>query len=168
MKLNKRDKDILRILNKNCREPDSSIARELKISKQAISYRIRKMQKNGLIKSFYTEFNLSKLGFNSYYIFLELEKITNKIENEIINSLIREENIGWIINGIGKSNIILLVYAKNLQEFEDLYLKIRKACSEYLRDAHFSILTKSHKLSYRFLDLDLEGMQTEQFKPVNL
>src|SRR3989338_8504187 len=115
MKLNKRDKDILRILNKNCREPDSSIAREQKKRKKAISYRIKKMQENGLIKNFYTEFNISKLGFNSYYIFLELEKITNKTEKEIIEKLVDEENIGWIISGIGKSNIILLAYAKTIK-----------------------------------------------------
>src|SRR3989338_4792030 len=168
MKLNKRDKDILRILNKNCREPDSSIARELKISKQAISYRIRKMQKNGLIKNFYTEFNLSKLGYNSYNIFLELEKITNKTEKELIEKFVDEENIGWVINGVGKSNIILLVYAKTLNEFEDLYSRIKTVCSEYLRDINFSILTKSHKLSYRFLEADLEGTQTEQFQPIIL
>lgn len=166
MKLNKRDEEILRILNKNCREPDSNIAKKLKISKQAVSYRIKKMQESGLIKNFYTEFNLSKLGFNSYYIFLELEKITNKTENEIIKKFVVEENIGWIINGIGKSNIILLVYAKTLNEFEDLYFRIKNICSEYLRNVDFSILTKSHKLSYRFLETDLGGIQTEQFPPI--
>lgn len=168
MKLNKKDKDILKILNKDCREPDSSIAKKLKISKQAVGYRIKKMQESGLIKNFYTEFNTSKLGFNSYYIFLELEKITNKIENEIIKKFIIEENIGWIINGVGKSNIILLVYAKSLNEFEELYSKIKNICSEYLREANFSILTKSHKLSYRFLETDLEGIQTELFQPIIL
>ncbi len=168
MWLNKRDQEILRILNRNCREPDSNIAKKLKISKQAVSYRIKKMQENGLIKSFYTEFNLSKLGFNSYYIFLELEKITNKTEKEIIEKFVDEENIGWIINGIGKSNIILLVYAKTLKEFDDLYLKIKNICAEYLREANFSILTRSHKLSYRFLEADLEGVQTEQFQRITL
>lgn len=168
MELNKRDEEILKILNKNCRETDSNIAKKLKISKQAVSYRIKKKQESGLIKNFYTEFNLSKLGFNSYYVFLELEKITNKTEKEIIEKFIVEENIGWIINGIGKSNIILLVYAKTLNEFEDLYFRIKNICSEYLRNADFSILTKSHKLSYRFLETDLRGIQTEQFQPVIL
>ncbi len=168
MELNKKDKDILRILNKNCREPDSNIARKLKMSKQAISYRIRKMQENELIKNFYTEFNISKLGYNSYYIFIELEKITNKIEKGIIEIFVDEENIGWVINGVGKSNIILLVYAKTIREFEDLYSKIKNTCSEYLRDANFSILTKSHKLSYRFLETDLHGVQTEKLQSIIL
>lgn len=164
MKLKKKDKDILRILNENCREPDSNIAKRLKISKQAVSYRIKKMQESGLIKNFYTEFNISKLGYDSYYIFLELEKVTNKIENEIIEKFIDEENIGWIINGIGRSNIILLIYARTLNEFEGLYYKIKNACSDRLREANFSILTGSHKLSYRFLETDLEAIQTEQFQ----
>ena len=168
MNLNKRDKDILRILNKNCREPDSSISRKLKISKQAVSYRIKKMQESGLIKNFYTEFNLSKLGYNSYYIFLELERITNKIENEIIKEFVNDKNIGWIIHVVGKPNIILLVYAKTLNEFEESYSKIKNICSNNLRDANFSILTKSHKLSYRFLETDFEGIQSEKFQPIIL
>ncbi len=168
MNLKKRDKDILKILNKNCRELDSTIARTLKISKQAVSYRIKKMQENRLIKKFYTEFNISKLGNNSYYIFLELERITNKIENEIIKKLINEENIGWIINSVGKINIILLVYAKTLSTFEELYSRIKNICSEHLKEATFSILTNSQKLSYRFLETDLEGVQTEQLRPILL
>ncbi|MEK6816229.1 MAG: Lrp/AsnC family transcriptional regulator, partial [Nanoarchaeota archaeon] len=123
---------------------------------------------SGLIKTFYTEFNLSKLGYNSYYIFIELERITNKIENEIIKKFINEENVGWIINGIGKSNIILLVYAKTFNEFEKLYSKIKNICSDYLRDANFSILTNSYKVSYRFLETDIGGLQTEKFQPIIL
>lgn len=168
LKINKRDKDILRILNKNCRESDSNIARKLKISKQAVGYRIKKMQENGLIKSFYTEFNISKLGYNAYYIFLELEKITNSIENEIIRKFASDDNIGWIINGIGRSNIILLVYAKTLSEFEELYLKIKNTCSEYLKESNFSILINSYKLSYRFLNADIGGIQMEKFQTVIL
>lgn len=167
-KIDHRDREILRLLNKNSREPDSAIARRLKISKQAVSYRIRKMQENGIIKNFYTEFNLSRLGYNSYYIFLELEKITNRTEQEIITEIIREANIGWVINGVGKSNIILLVYARTLGEFEESYIRIKNICSQYLRDANFAILTKSQKLSYRFLDVDFESMQAEKLQETNL
>lgn len=167
-KIDHRDREILKLLNKNSREPDSAIARRLRISKQAVSYRIRKMQENGIIKNFYTEFNLSRLGYNSYYVFLELEKITNRTEQWIIAEITKEANIGWVINGVGKSNIILLVYAKTLGEFEELYAHIKNVCSQYLRDASFAILTKSQKLSYRFLGVDFESMQTEKLQETDL
>jgi len=168
MNIKTRDKEILRILNKDSRETDSKIAKRLMLSKQTVAYRIKKMQEKRLIKNFYTEFDLSKLGYNSYYIFLELERITNKIENEIISSFIDEENIGWIINGIGRPNIILLIYAKTINEFEELYLKIKNICSEYLRNANFAILTSSQKLSYRFLNIDIEEFQKEKRQEINL
>lgn len=168
MNIKIRDKEILKFLNKNSRTLDSKIAKKLMISKQTVGYRIKKMQEKGLIKNFYTEFNLSKLGYNSYYIFLELERITNKIENEIISSFINEGNIGWIINVVGRPNIILLIYAKTINEFEELYLNIKNVCSQYLRDANFAILTSSQKLSYRFLNIDPEEFQKEKPQEINL
>lgn len=168
IKLDKKDIEILKILNDNAREYNASIAKKLKISKQSVGYRINRMEKEGIIKNFYTEFNVSKLGYNTYYIFLQLERITNKSENEIISKFLDEDNVGWIINGIGKWNIILLIYAKSMTEFEKLFFHIKNICSNYLRDATFSILTKSQKISYRFLNVKPGGIQTEKLKKIEL
>jgi len=47
-------------------------------------------------------------------------------------------------------------------------MKIKSICSHHLRESNFSILTRSHKLSYRFLGVDLESVQTEKISPVIL
>jgi DNA-binding Lrp family transcriptional regulator len=166
--MDKKDREILRILNKNSRTPDSGIAKKLRVSKQTVSYRIKRMQQKGIIRNFYTEFDVSRLGFNSYYVFIELEKITNSIEKEIIKKLSEEENIGWIISAIGKSSIILLVYARTMMDFESEFLEIKHICSGYLRESSLAILTESQKLSYRFLGSGFEVVQKEKQKEVEL
>lgn len=168
VKLDKKDVEILKILNDNARKQNSKIAKKLKISKQSVGYRINRMEKEKVIKNFYTEFNVSRLDYNTYYIFLQLEKTTNKIENEIIANFLKEGNIGWVINGTGKWNIILLVYSKSINEFEKLFFYIKNVCSDYLRGATFSILTKSKKISYRFLNVKFEGAHAEKFQEINL
>lgn len=167
-KIGKRDIDILRILNSNSREYDSSIAKKIGISKQAVGYRIREMQKKGIITNFYTEFDTSKLGFDSYYVFLELENITNEDEKRIIDGLTPLPNVGWVISAVGKANIILLVYARTHTEFESLIFSVKNICSKYLREASFSILTKSQKPSYRFLEINLDSIQTEKSLPIKI
>jgi len=43
---------------------------------------------------------------------------------------VQEENIGWVIQSVGKSNIILLIYVSSLAEFEELFVKIKHACAQ--------------------------------------
>lgn len=161
MKLNGNDKALLELLNRNSRQADAELARTLRMSKQAIGYHIKKLIDESLITYFYTEFNVSMLGFSMYYVFLELEGLSNHDEQKIVEKLREDTRIGWLIQCMGRANIILLVYARTLHEFEIAYSDVRTACSRYLRDAHFAVLTQSRKLSYRFLG-GTESSQNEQ------
>lgn len=168
MLLRVKDKAILHFLNENARMPDAVIAKKLQMSKQAVGYNIRKLEKQKLIKGFYTEYNISKLGYNSFYIFLHLVNITNIDEQQLLKRIISEENVGWVVSGIGQPNLILLTYAKTLHEFGILLCRIKQHCSSHLSAVNFAILTESQKFSYRFLQPSSSSVQREKIQPILL
>jgi Lrp/AsnC family transcriptional regulator for asnA, asnC and gidA len=65
VRLDEKDLKLLEILRKNSRESYSRIAKELGMSDVAVINRIKKLEKNGVIKKYTIEIDPSKMGFNS-------------------------------------------------------------------------------------------------------
>jgi Lrp/AsnC family leucine-responsive transcriptional regulator len=63
-KLTKLDMDILKITQKNCKIPLEDIASKLNQSASTIYYRIKQMEKNSIIRGYYTDIDPAKLGKN--------------------------------------------------------------------------------------------------------
>lgn len=82
--IDEKDRKILVELDKNARQTDSEIAKKVGLSKQVANYRIQNLVKRGIITNFYTILNTGLLGLNSYYIFLQLEKINKQKRKTVV------------------------------------------------------------------------------------
>lgn len=68
--MDKKDEKILNLLTKNVRPRYSHIAKEMKMTENAVKYRIKKMENAGIIKSYFPELSSKKLGKMLTVIFL--------------------------------------------------------------------------------------------------
>ena len=81
------DKSILKILQKNARMPIKDIASKVSLSSPAVSTRISKMERDGIIQSYGVQLNRERLGFLiTAYVEVEMEpslkpKFYKEIEN---------------------------------------------------------------------------------------
>lgn len=62
IKLDSKDIEILKLLQKNSRIPLDEIARILNMPKSTIHYRIKRLEKLGVIESYYAKLNVESLG----------------------------------------------------------------------------------------------------------
>ena len=62
IKLDNRDIEILRLLQRNSRMPLDEIARALNMPKSTIHYRIKRLEKMGIIEAYYAKLNVESLG----------------------------------------------------------------------------------------------------------
>jgi Lrp/AsnC family leucine-responsive transcriptional regulator len=60
--LDENDKEILKILQKNCKTPIKQIANELRVSQSTIHYRIKKLEAEKIIEGYYAKVDAAKLG----------------------------------------------------------------------------------------------------------
>lgn len=155
--IDERDKKILRELEENARQTDSSIAKKVRLSKQVTNYRIQQMMKSGVISNFYTVVNVGNLGLTTYYVFIQLEKIDSEKENKIIKRIHSLDEVGWLISCVGKWDIILNLNESSISNFEKTLNQIRNICSPYLGNYKFTILSEAEHLGYKFLDTKKYG-----------
>ena len=79
MKLNLKDQKILYALEFNARATISQIAKQVRLSKEVTNYRIKRLEKEDIIDSYKTIFNLYNLD-KDYYIILFKIKYNNIIK----------------------------------------------------------------------------------------
>ncbi len=69
-KLDLKDRKLLYELDCNSRQTIQQLAKKIGLSKDAVNYRINKLIRNGIIKSFNAVIDTGKLGFISFRLFL--------------------------------------------------------------------------------------------------
>ncbi len=163
-----KDRKILLELDKDARKSDSEIAKKTNLSKQVVNYRIQKLLQNKIISNFYTIVNVGALGLNSYYIFLQLEKINKLKEKKLLNKLTSLPYVGWLVSGTGRWDSVLLVYADTIKKFDEKLNEIISLCGEYLHDYNFTTLIGAEHISYKFLAETREIYSVKQTEKIKL
>ncbi len=128
IKLDKTDLKILHQLDLNARQPNSKIAKFVKISKDSVGYRIKKLENEKIIRGYGTIIDSSKLGYTPYRVLLNLIDINENKLNDIIHFLKNEKEIWWIAKLDGIWNFAFAIWGKNnlevqkvLNQFQNKY-----------------------------------------------
>ncbi len=149
--IDERDRKILKELEEDARQTDSAIAKKIHLSKQVTNYRIQKMIESGIISNFYTLVNVGNLGLSTYYVFLQLEKISKEEEKRLLEKINSLNSIGWLISCIGKWDIILNINEDSILNFEKILNQVIRICGNHLYEYKFTILSEAKHLGYKFL-----------------
>ncbi len=123
MKLNLKQKKILKLLSINCRFTNKDIAKSIGISEDAVAYQINKLINKEKLAKFNIQFFYPSLGYKDYHIWLRLKKEEN------IEKLKDIKQIHSINKSQGKYDIQLLVFAKSQRDFLRTLREIKKIIS---------------------------------------
>ena len=82
VKCDRIDLEIMNLLSKDCRLSTYEIAREIDLSADAIGLRIKRLHKDGLIKKFSIQANLSKLGYKWHTFCIKMKHFDEKHEKK--------------------------------------------------------------------------------------
>jgi Lrp/AsnC family leucine-responsive transcriptional regulator len=149
--LDSHDKKILFELDINSRISASKIAKKLKIPKETINYRIKRLEKNGWINRLYTIFNASLLGYSYYRILLKFNKLTASIETEIIDYITNDPTCTNLRIIEGQYDLVFLTIQKNPGELKGFLQCLLNTFGMYVQEKNILILMKTHKLNQKFL-----------------
>ena len=84
IELDEEDKSILEVLIKNSREKVVDIAEKTRLSVNIVSYRIKKMEKQRIIRGYKCLWNVPQLGFATCKAFIFFKNITEEKKKEFI------------------------------------------------------------------------------------
>ncbi|MEM4272007.1 MAG: winged helix-turn-helix transcriptional regulator [Candidatus Bilamarchaeaceae archaeon] len=138
------DRRILYVLDWDSRQPVSRIAKKLGISKDVANYRIRKMIDSGIIRSFYPIVNFHRLGFFPYRVSAKLKNVSYEQEKALISYLVSLENVQWVASCGGIWDLIFVIFARDVYEFQDFYSEFREKFGNCLEKTKIAMSHRMH------------------------
>lgn len=136
MKLDTTDKRLLSYLFHNFRSPITKIAKKCRISREQAEYRIKKYEKEGLIRKYLAIFDLYALGYNKNYI------LRLRVKNPKLDKLSQIKQNGNVLiltklQCYGPWDYILTILTKERSTVLDFISELYDSWKEELLDYEF-------------------------------
>ncbi|MBC8495613.1 Lrp/AsnC family transcriptional regulator [archaeon] len=120
VKIDLKDRRILSLLDDDSRTPLTQIAKKVQLSRDAVDYRIKRLQKKGVILRFVPSLNYEKLGFQIFHVFLLVDEFDKAKQQDLIDYLKNHQNIFSIIEYSDRWDLEIVIIAKSLLEFDKI------------------------------------------------
>ena len=151
MNLNLKDRKILAELDLNARATYNDIGKTVHLSKETTIYRIKQLEKKGIIQRYTTLVNFGKIGYTGYAIYNRLIGVTREKKQEIIDYLKKIPEIYWIALVGGKYDLVYGIMSKSVFEFNKIHYSILNKYGNYLTDNTISIRTELRQNKRKYL-----------------
>ncbi|MEI7719154.1 MAG: winged helix-turn-helix transcriptional regulator [archaeon] len=138
IELDSKDKKIIHFLSLNARDSDSRISKEVGLSRAAVTYRIKRLEKTGVITKYVSWINTFELGHNNFHVYLKLKNFSADKQNKIIKIIKENPNIKWMVSIGWPYDLFFVMSAKDLR---DLDIKLKELYSNFEEDI---LSTKIH------------------------
>jgi Lrp/AsnC family transcriptional regulator, leucine-responsive regulatory protein len=126
VKLDKTDLKILELLSENSRIEYKEISKKINLTGNAIKYRIKNLENNGIIQGYTISIDVRKFDYEWYNLQIKFNSI-NK-ENELKLFLKEHKNVIYFYKYLGNENwdVDIGLIAKTSSELRDFILKLRE------------------------------------------
>jgi len=144
IKLDNKDKEIIKLLGKDCRLSNLEIGKKVGLTGNAIKYRIKQYLDNKLLLGFRALINPEKLGYQNFIVFFIINNLSFDDEKRFINYLKIQKNITFIVKHIGEYRIGIEIETKNVADLEIIMREIRTKFNNVINDIKiFPVLEES-------------------------
>lgn len=146
--LDSTDKDVLLLLTENCRMTAAQIAREIGASEDTVRARVKRMERRGVIYGYRPILGYELLGYEAYYLNLQIERMTAGNVQEIVRYVENNPYVGYSVRIAGRHNLHFSIFARNRQHFSEILSDIRGHFGPKLADYNFQLIMREHKEAY--------------------
>jgi len=156
MKLDLRDKRILDLLIRNCRYSAADIGRAVGLSKDAISYRINRLMKEGAILKFETAVNHFALGYRLFYMLLQMQTLTSAKEQAVVKALKANPFVLTFLKASGRWDWQITLVAKDDQHCDTIREELFKKMHGNIKDYEIYSFLTEYKWTPYYKDVNLK------------
>lgn len=150
VKLHVKDMKILKELDFNARQPISQIAKKVGLSNEVTNYRIKQLEKRGIITGYYPVIDLSKLGYIYCRYIIELERVSPEIEEKFLEFTRNTPPLGWFVVR-DNMNISLSGFFKTIEEIKEVMDNLNHQFYSVIKIKKPSIATKIYHFKRKYL-----------------
>ena len=147
LKLDKKDLQILSLLDWDCRIPITQFAKKIQLNKDVVRYRIKHLEEQGVLSGYYSLIDISKLGYLTFRGYLSLIDVSKQVEKEIISYLDKKFKSGIIFSRDGEFQLGFISWEKSVYEFQTKLKKLKEQFGDYLENKKITIFTEFNHYS---------------------
>lgn len=145
------NRKILYELDTNCRQSNSRIAKKLKISKDVVHYRIKKLEEARIIEGYRAIIDISKLGYVTYRVYLKFQNMYKEVEDELIENLKQTPHVCWVGKLVGRVDFVFVLWVKTPATFYDFWIGFLKKYRRYIKQEVISTFIEYIHFSRTYL-----------------
>jgi len=149
--LDDKDLRILYWLDTDARTSNAELAKKAGLSSEVTRYRVRRLEREGMIKQYFTLIDVTKLGFTSFRTYIKLQGMPQSEEKAFVRYLKERPEVGWFTFVQGQWDVVIIVWAADIYGFEKFWLGLVQRFGEYVERHWMSIFLQYVHLNKRFL-----------------
>lgn len=161
IKLDLKDKKLLYELDKNCRQSNSEIGKKIRLNKNTVNYKIKRLENEGVISGYYAVIDNSKLGYFSFRIYFKFFNTTPEQEEQVIDWLRDSPKVGVVAKIETIYDFNLMIWVKNVYEFDEFWLDFKKRFRKYFWNEKVDVFTSVYHFKRKYL---LEENKIEDYE----
>jgi|SRR3989344_2227725 len=147
-KIDDLDKNILKIISKNPLKNNHEIGKILKVDRNTVKNRIKKLIENKIIISFRAWFEVLNAGYHSYKLLIRLNNVKPIIEKSFLEFARVKKEIIYFNKVLGDWEYEYDIETEKEKDFQKLLLEIKNKFSDSIRDYEIITINKNYKLNY--------------------
>lgn len=132
MDVDEADRKILYYLDLNSRASAARLATLTGLKNEKVEARLKSLFESGMIKRCYPEIDRAKLGYYPFKIYLQFQNVSREKLDEIYGSLSAFPNASWVVICSGRWDMIMGVWARNVEEFSQTYENLLSRYHRYI------------------------------------
>jgi len=133
------DRDILQELERDSRQSHAQIARQIKVAKAVVNYRIRRMKEKGIITGYSFISNQTILGLYSYGVLIRFRDLLFSEEKTKLKEIKRISGVSWITSLTSQWDILVIIMGKDINSFNEVLKNIFEICGKHVDHYQFYI-----------------------------
>ena len=130
LKLDEKEKLILKALEKDGRMKIIDIAKETKMSSELILYKLKKLQKEKVILGSKIQIDLKKLGYSFSALLMNIHGLSNSNKEKLKKFTRDSKNIISIALSVTQPNCIIQLFHKDNQDIKVVVIKLKEMFKE--------------------------------------
>lgn len=138
-KIDEKDILLLKFLHEDSRLTLTELGGRLKLSRDAIDYRIKQLIKAGIITCFILRLNYHLLNYQYTTIMLKLGTISQQRKQEFLNYIYEDERFYALMEQIGIWDLSLMMFFVDAKDLRDFLISIKEKFSDVIH-SHESVI----------------------------
>ena len=139
VKIDKKDKKIMKCLDEDSRQPYSTIAKIAGLSTEGVKYRISRILSNRIINRLFSEPNLNKLGLKTFRLYIKTSSMSKEMQDELFNKYCKKPNTQWVAACQGDWDYIIRFSLPSEVEFKEEVGKLMNEYGEFVKKKNISL-----------------------------